>query len=133
MPVPHNSTHKPRGARQLFLLTCLAGLTACGAAEQDAAEQDKAPAVVASEPVVAVTDAARLSDVMVLAAAIRDWHASHGSLPVGLDRAYGYEILGDEDYQICADFDAANRGGEVSWQHGSGRHCFRLSPGFAQY
>lgn len=147
MPVPHNSTHKPRGARQLFLLTCLAGLTACGAAEQDAAEQDKAPAVLASEPVVAVTDAARLSDVMVLAAAIRDWHASHGSLPVGLDlvayeyglelaqapRAYGYEILGDEDYQICADFDAANRGGEVSWQHGSGRHCFRLSPGFAQY
>lgn len=142
MPVRHYTTHKPRSAGQLFLLTCLAILTACGAAEQD-----NAPASVAGAPVVTVTDAARLSDVMVLAATIRDWHASHGSLPVSLDvvayeyglelaqapRAYGYEILGDEDYQICADFDAANRGGEVSWQHGSGRHCFRLSPGFAQY
>lgn len=140
MPARHCTTHLPRTGRHLFLVTCLAGITACGAPSRDSAP-------VANPPGVTITDTERLSDVMVLAATIRDWHASHGSLPVSLDvvayeyglelaqapRAYGYEILGDEDYQICADFDTAKRSGEASWQHGSGRHCFRLSPGFAQY
>lgn len=127
-------------ARLLLAACCLAGLAACTPGTNDPA---------AGQGVEDLSDAARLADLQALAAAIRDWYASHGELPASIgavsfefglelqapDGAYDYEILGAEDYQLCTDFDSAldaTRGGN-EWQHGAGRHCYRLSPTFAQY
>lgn len=116
---------------------CLLLLVACG------------PSAEESPSVNPEADAARLADVQNLAAGIRDWYNSHGELPTSIGEVqhafslelefagtdYTYEILGTEDYQLCAVFDTAidTASAGSDWQHAAGRHCYRLSPTFAQY
>lgn len=124
-------------ARIVCIMCSLAGMAGCGP------PANEAPGAVADSG-----DAARLGDIQTLAAGIRDWHTSHGELPASLGAvqfeyslslslpadSYSYEILGEEDYQLCTTFDAASAERvERIWQHGAGRHCYRLSPTFAQF
>ncbi len=45
------------------------------------------------------------------------------------ERVYGYEIHGEREYSLCAEFDRESRDRDSGdfWDHGAGRTCFRLT------
>jgi len=95
-------------------------------------------------------DARRVQDLQQLESAIEVYHAGHKALPADLaalraempgwnlapgDPAsgaqYGYEVLGDRSYRLCAQFTTDTAAADTpygpvvdAWNHGAGRQCF---------
>ncbi|HHX82168.1 MAG TPA: hypothetical protein GX696_04200 [Pseudomonadaceae bacterium] len=140
---------QPRSATLLTGLTGLTGivlmslaLSACGPAADSAAPASSSEA-----------DNVRLANLQELAAVIGNWYALNRDLPstlialgpsAGMSSAlvkavenheYDYEVLGNEDYNLCARFDmqSKNLNRDNQWYHDAGKHCFRLSPAYGQY
>jgi hypothetical protein len=98
-----------------------------------------------------ILDARRIAEIRTIANAVDLYWTRQGHLPVSLvalsqgqgiqihrfdpetKRPYDYRVLGDNSYELCAEFarDAAQDGlipqGDF-WAHGSGSQCFRLEP-----
>ena len=94
-------------------------------------------------------DERRVEDLNGIRAGVNAYWRTNQRLPASLDEAregtalyrdpesgdaYGYRVLGERSYELCATFDReftpeepglANR----FWPHPAGRHCFRLEPG----
>lgn len=94
-------------------------------------------------------DDRRVSELRSIAAAVDLYWTREGRLPASLDelraaqlgglhyedpetlRPYGYRILGEKGYELCAEFarnpaqDRRRPQGDF-WAHGAGRQCFRL-------
>lgn len=94
-------------------------------------------------------DERRIRDLQAIATAVESHYQNHAALPANLGlladapgsrlasadpvsgEGYGYEIVDQHRYRICATFthdtseatDEALRSG-APWWHGSGRHCF---------
>lgn len=137
---------RPGAATLLSRLAAIAlmnlALSACGPAADSAAPASSNAA-----------DKARLANLQELAAVIGNWYALKRELPSTLialgpaagmsstlvkaveNHEYDYEVLGNEDYNLCARFDvqSKNLDRDNQWYHGAGKHCFRLSPAYGQY
>jgi len=60
-----------------------------------------------------------------------DARTSVNRIDPGSGEAYGYEILSEDSYQVCATFDRESvelpgRSANDFWRHGAGRQCFQL-------
>jgi hypothetical protein len=96
-------------------------------------------------------DARRIADIRGIANAVDLYWTRQGRLPASLadlsqergiqvnpldpetKRPYDYRVLGENSYELCAEFasKAAEEGHIPSgdfWAHGSGTQCFRLEP-----
>ena len=94
-------------------------------------------------------DARRVSELRTIANAVDLYWTREGRLPVSLgelreaqlgglyyedpetQRPYEYRILGEKEYQLCAEFvrDPGEDGRHLHgnfWAHGAGRQCYRL-------
>ena len=89
-------------------------------------------------------DERRVADLQRLASAIDAYRNENGALPPGFEQLmtgrrlpdvpvdpvsgapYTYEILGEDEYRLCADFERASRPAEPRgfWTHAAGTQCF---------
>ncbi|MGA8277030.1 MAG: hypothetical protein WB784_02375 [Rhodanobacteraceae bacterium] len=96
-------------------------------------------------------DARRIADIRAIANAVDLYWTRQGRLPASLadlsheqgirvnpldpetKRPYGYRVLGESRYELCAEFASkAAQEGYIApsdfWAHGTGTQCFRLEP-----
>jgi len=94
-------------------------------------------------------DALRVSHLDAITASLDAWYKDHGQLPAGLEalpaatrelvltdpvtgNGYGYEVLDERRYRLCATFAAASPGVERAaatqggWYHAAGEACWDL-------
>ena len=102
-------------------------------------------------------DEVRVQDLSGIEMSVNGYFRVHHALPAGLavlakepgyrvaradpdtGKAYGYEVLGDDSYRLCADFatdpstlEPANSNmvySNVAWAHGRGHQCFDRKAG----
>ena len=91
-------------------------------------------------------DEKRLQDQQEISRATNGYWVRNGRLPASLDdllqepsvhvqshdpdtgQTYGYRVVGDNSYELCADFQHQSVEESVNrfWSHDVGRHCFQL-------